>query len=342
MQILLVVCYTLTFLTLCLFVPALMASHEGVGVGQKSRFFLLREKLNERKKSGDPMAGTSAAIQSKIGAGTSSPRPPPVAEKKRKKTTPKDGGSSRLSSPKRSRVSEDASYQRLMGSEMQIYDGMSITISQEEANLITETPVPTLMKAFAEYQSRALVIGRHIGHELIKVGETEDLEAEVALLKKQLRAANSEKEKFSGELGDCQKQLQQATSDRKSWRNRCLEAEEKVKKTVEEVSALKRALTEMKTANADLDKEVWELRESVVEEHELGFRKALRQAALLFEIPLDDDHFDVGKDVYQKSLVRIEDIPPIPNQSEDMPSTPSTEAAEGGKDDTDAGTRDEQ
>ncbi|QCD85921.1 hypothetical protein DEO72_LG3g444 [Vigna unguiculata] len=98
----------------------------------------------------------------------------------------------------------------------------------------------------------------------------------------------------------------------------------------------------MKTANADLDKEVWELWESVVEEHELGFRKALRQAALLFEIPLDDGHFDVGKDVYQKSLVRIKDIPSIPDQSEDIPSTPSTEAVEGGKDDTDAGTRDEQ
>ncbi|QCD85924.1 hypothetical protein DEO72_LG3g445 [Vigna unguiculata] len=194
---------------------ALMASHEGVGAGQKSRFHLLREKLNERKKGGDPTPGMSAAIQSKIVASTSSPRPPPAAEKKRKKTTPKDGGS-RLSSPKRSRVSEDTSYQRLMGSEMQIYDGMSITISQEEANLITETPVPTLIKAFVEYQSRALVIGRHIDHELIKVGETEDLEAEVALLKKQLRAANFEKEKLSGELGDCQKQLQQAISDRKS------------------------------------------------------------------------------------------------------------------------------
>ena len=208
---------------------------------------------------------------------------------------------------------------------MQIYDGMSITISQEEANLITESPLPSLMKAFAEFQSRALVIGRHMGHELIKVGQTEDLEAEVALLKKQLRVANTEKDKLAGEVSDVQKQLQQAIGDRKSWRNRCLEAEEKLKKSSEEALALKHSLDEMKTAHAELDKEVWELREGVVEEHELGFRKALRQAALLFDIPADDDQFDVGKDVYQKALVRIEDIPVISDQAEDTPPTPTVE-----------------
>ena len=90
---------------------------------------------------------------------------------------------------------------------MQIYDGMSITLSQEEANLITESPFPTLMKAFTEFQSRALVIGRHMGHELIKVGQTEDLEAKVASLKKQLRVANTEKDKLAGEVSDFQKQL---------------------------------------------------------------------------------------------------------------------------------------
>jgi len=302
-----------------------MASHEGVGAGQKSRFHLLREKLNERKKGGDNAPGTSSATQPKGAIGVGSPRPPPAAEKRKRKTAQKDAGSSGSPSPKRSRVSGDASYQRLMGAEMQIYDGMSITISQEEANLITESPLPILMKAFAEFQSRALVIGRHMGHELIKVGQTEDLEAEVALLKKQLRVANTEKDKLAGEVSDVQKQLQQAIGDRKSWRNRCLEAEEKLKKSSEEALALKHSLDEMKTAHAELDKEVWELREGVVEEHELGFRKALRQAALLFDIPADDDQFDVGKDVYQKALVRIEDIPVISDQAEDTPPTPTVE-----------------
>jgi len=32
----------------------------------------------------------------------------------------------------------------------------------------------------------------------------------------------------------------------------------------------------------------------MVEEHELGFKKA----AILFNVPIDDEHFDVGNDVY--------------------------------------------
>ena len=69
-----------------LFVSALMASHEGVGAGQKSRFHLLREKLNERKKGGDNALGTSSATQPKGATGVGSPRPPPAAEKKKRKT----------------------------------------------------------------------------------------------------------------------------------------------------------------------------------------------------------------------------------------------------------------
>ena len=41
----------------------------------------------------------------------------------------------------------------------------------------------------------------------------------------------------------------------------------------------------------------------MVQEHELGFKKALRQATLLANVPIDDGRFDVGKDVYQKSLI---------------------------------------
>ena len=39
------------------------------------------------------------------------------------------------------------------------------------------------MKAFAEYQSRALVIGRHIDHELDKSSHVEELETKVLSLK---------------------------------------------------------------------------------------------------------------------------------------------------------------
>ncbi|QCE06825.1 hypothetical protein DEO72_LG9g1839 [Vigna unguiculata] len=162
---------------------ALMASHEGVGAGQKSRFQLLREKVNARKKDEDALVGSSSGAAGRNSAGRGTPRPPPATKKKRKKTSQKGESSSRHSSPKRSRVSEVVVYTRLMGTEMQIYDGMSIIISQQEADIIAHSPLPTLMKAFAEYQSRALVIGRHIDHELDKSSHVEELETKVLSLK---------------------------------------------------------------------------------------------------------------------------------------------------------------
>ncbi|QCD82891.1 hypothetical protein DEO72_LG2g3233 [Vigna unguiculata] len=74
---------------------ALMASHEGVGAGQKSHFHLLREKLNKRKKGGDNAPRTSSTTQPKGATGVGSPRPPLTVEKKKRKTAQKDGGSSR-------------------------------------------------------------------------------------------------------------------------------------------------------------------------------------------------------------------------------------------------------
>ncbi|QCD99835.1 hypothetical protein DEO72_LG7g1121 [Vigna unguiculata] len=194
---------------------ALMASHKGVGAGQKSRFQLLREKVNAHKKNEDALISSSSGAAGRNSEG-----------KRRGRRLPR----------KRSRVSKDASYTRLMGTEIQIYDGMSITISQQEADIITNSPLPTLMKAFAEYQSRV-----------------------------------------------------------KSWKNHCLETKEKGKKSLEEVE-------ELKITNAELDKELWELRENVIEEHELGFKKALRIFPLVLNMPRIPPLGKVAKVVVQMGM----------------------------------------
>jgi len=71
-------------------------------------------------------------------------------------------------------------------------------------------------------------------------------------------------------------QLSPALNDRKSWKNHCLETKEKGKKSLEKVVVSKRVVEELKITNVELDKELWELQEKVIEEHELGFKKALR------------------------------------------------------------------
>ena len=131
--------------------------------------------MNARKKGKDTLAGSSPGAAGGIETGGETLRPLPPVEKKRKKTSHKGRNSSRDSSLKCSQISEDSAYTCLMGTEMQIYDDMSITISQQEADIITNSPLPSFMKAFAEYQSQALMIGRHIGHELDKMSHVEEL-----------------------------------------------------------------------------------------------------------------------------------------------------------------------
>jgi len=74
-QIFLLYVLMLTYLTLRLSLPALMASHEGVGASQKIRFQLLREKVNARKKDVDALVGSSSGATGRKseGGGTSWP-----------------------------------------------------------------------------------------------------------------------------------------------------------------------------------------------------------------------------------------------------------------------------
>jgi len=59
----------LTYLTLRLLLPTLMASHEGVGARRKSRFQLLREKVNARKKDEDALVGSSSGAAGRNSVG---------------------------------------------------------------------------------------------------------------------------------------------------------------------------------------------------------------------------------------------------------------------------------
>ncbi|QCE16765.1 hypothetical protein DEO72_LG11g3784 [Vigna unguiculata] len=158
----------LTYLTLRLLLPTLMASHEGVGARRKSRFQLLREKVNARKKDEDALVGSSsgAAGRNSVGGVLLDLH---LLQKRRGRRLPR----------------------------------------KQEDDIIAHSPLPILMKAFAEYQSRALVIGRHIGHELDKSSHVEELETEVSSLK-------VEKENLMSEVSNLRSQLSQALNEKKS------------------------------------------------------------------------------------------------------------------------------
>jgi len=111
-----------------------------------------------------------------------------------------------------------------------------------------------------------------------------------------------------------------------------LEAEKKEKnkkKASNNLAEVTLALDLLKIVYESLDKELWHMKACLVLEHEEGFNKSIRQVILLYNISANDEHFSVEKDVYQKSLVHVDDIPIVEREVEDNPSTPFIEMPTG-------------
>jgi len=82
------------------------------------------------------------------------------------------------------------------------------------------------------------------------------------------------------------------------------------------VKGLKESLSDMALTNHRAEKRIEKLlkelevaEDSVIEEHENGFKKALQQAAFFCHVPLDEGKFDVDKDFHEGQLMPIDQIP---------------------------------
>ncbi|KOM44213.1 hypothetical protein LR48_Vigan05g181800 [Vigna angularis] len=113
----------------------------------------------------------------------------------------------------------------------------------------------------------------------------------LAELKNQMMAMKIKKEEWENNRSEINKRLN-------SWKNRCLEAEGKLEKA-------KKMIIEGKQARESVVEELLETQKLVVSKHEEGFKKALRQVALLYNIDAGDKRFDVNKNVNKKTLVQL-------------------------------------
>jgi len=89
-----------------------------------------------------------------------------------------------------------------------------------------------------------------------------------------------------------------------------------VTKAYEEIRGLKESLSYMTLSNYRSEEKVEKLlkdleivEDNILDQHELGFQKALQQVACIYSIPLDEGKFDVSKDFYQGQLITIMEIP---------------------------------
>ena len=90
-----------------------------------------------------------------------------------------------------------------------------------------------------------------------------------------------------------------------------------------ESQLLKEKLLELSTAKETdkstiklMEKEINQLKVSVfeaesfiLEQHQLGFEKALQQAKYFYKIPIDEGNFDVKKEFYNGELIPVNKIP---------------------------------
>ena len=91
---------------------------------------------------------------------------------------------------------------------------------------------------------------------------------------------------------------------------------EVAEKADEEIKGLKESLSDMALTNHRSEEKVEKLlkalevaEDSVMEEHESGFKKALCQAAFFYNVSLDEGKFNVDKDFHEGQLMPLDQIP---------------------------------
>ena len=90
---------------------------------------------------------------------------------------------------------------------------------------------------------------------------------------------------------------------------RCRDFEKKDKDSQAALERLEEELAAEKRDNAEKAGRIYQLEGYVMSQHKEGFHKALRQAAHYFKFDAGDGRFNIDEDVYQGSVMAVEDIP---------------------------------
>jgi len=274
---------------------------------------------------GPPMLVAEAAIPLATVPAAETTRPP--NPKKRKEEHGRDRGkssrrhgnrSSSGKSPKRGRLAGGSSSgdPDFLGHELNVAEKVTIKLNPYQQDAYLSVRPSQMHDAFMELCSRTLVLGKRMASDLVK---REKSIAEVEGLRVKLSETTSKLESVLTENTGLSTRKQDLEAEVKMWRERCELAErtgrEIADKADEEVRGLKESLSDMALTNhraeekiEKLLKEVEVSEDSVIEEHENGFKKALQQAAFFYHIPLDEGKFDVDKDFYEGQLVPIDQI----------------------------------
>jgi len=298
--------------------------------GKKDYFCELRLKREARKAERDGTLGDSSTPVEAAIPITTIPGPKAqllsINSKKRKEEHGKDRGKSSRrhgdrspgKSPKRGRgVGGSSSGPDFLGHDLRVAEKVSIKLNPYQQDAYLSARPSQVHNAFMELCSCTLVLGKRMALDLMKrdknVAELEALQDNLEKSVADLHAALAENTTLSANN-------QSLEAEVKRWKERCELAEKTGRKVGEkadkEVRGLKESLSDMALTNhrteEKLEKALKELEvvdDSVIEEHENGFKKVLQQAAFFYNVPLDEGKFDVDKDFHEGQLMPIDQIP---------------------------------
>jgi len=274
--------------------------------------------------SGTPDAEAAIPITVVPAAEADSPTNP----KKRKEDHGKDRGkssrrhgehSSSGRSPKRGRLpgGPGSSGPDFLGHDLNVAEKVRIMLNPYQQDAYLSARLSQVHDAFMELCSRTLVLGKRMASDLMKRDKNA---AEVEGLRAKLNESSASLKTNMAENAVLLTQKENLEAEVMRWKEKFKLAEktgrEIVEKADNEVKGLKESLSDMTLTNHRAEERIEKLlkelevaEDSVIEEHENGFKKALQQAVFFYQVPLDEGKFDVDKDFHEGQLMPIDQIP---------------------------------
>ena len=101
----------------------------------------------------------------------------------------------------------------------------------------------------------------------------------------------------------------QLLAERNVLKARCRDFEKKDEDSLVALERLKEELATEKRESVEKAGQIYQLEGYVMSQHEEGFHKALCQASHYFNFDVGDERFNIDEDVYEGSVMAVEDIP---------------------------------
>jgi len=197
----------------------------------------------------------------------------------------------------------------MFDAQLKINQGIEVSLSSEEVEIVSAMRPETVLYALNEFHARAMVMGHHLNTMLSQLPETSKLAAEIESLQRELAEANSRRQEVSLQLESVKNERSQLLAERNVLKAHCRDFEKKDEDSQAALERLKEELVTEKRDNAEKAGRIYQLEGYVMSQHEEGFHKALRQAAHYFKFDAGDGRFNIDEDVYQGSVMAVEDIP---------------------------------